>query len=392
MLRILHLEDDLVDAEMVLDLLREEGLEVQSDRVDTVPDFARQLKAGNHALILSDYTIPGVDAFETLRLARQVCPEVPFVFVSGTLGEDVAIEALKMGANDYVLKQRMGRLGPAVRRALREAEEMSRRKQAEEALRESNVRLEREVQERTAQLVEANANLQTFTHAAAHDMRSPLRSIRSFIDLVLEDFGTQLDPLCRSYLDRVAQAADSMSRLMTDLLEYSRMDQAQLKLEPVNLHTAMQEALSLLEDDIRAKQASVTVQEPMPDVVGHRATVVLILDNLVSKALKFVAPGVQPRVRVWAEEAQRPEAQLSSGDGPGAVRLWVEDNGIGIPAPGLDKLFRAFQRLHGKSAYPGTGLGLAMVRRGAERMGGRVGVESEPGKGSRFWIELGRAA
>jgi signal transduction histidine kinase len=388
MLRILHLEDDALDAEMVLDLLRQEGLEVESDRVDTVADFKEHLQAGGHALILSDYTMPGVDAFETLRLARQVRPEVPFVFLSGTLGEDVAIEALKMGATDYVLKQRIGRLGPAVRRALREAEAQSRRKAAEEALRRANLELERKVQERTNQLVEANANLQTFTHAAAHDMRSPLRTIRSFAGIALEDFGPQLDPECRSYLDRVVEAADAMDRLLSDLLEYSRMEQAALRLERVSLPAAIQEALALLETDIRTRQASINVQENLPSIVGHRATVVLIVGNLVSNALKFMPAGMQPQVRIRAEELPAADAQVPGQEGAASVRFWVEDNGIGIRAEDRDKLFRAFQRLHGKSAYPGTGLGLAIVRRGAERMGGRVGVESEPGKGSRFWVEL----
>jgi signal transduction histidine kinase len=395
MLRILHLEDDPIDAEMVVDLLREEGLEVESDRVDTLEEFKKQLQSGTHALILSDYTIPGVDAFETLRLARQLRPDLPFVFLSGTLGEDVAIEALKMGATDYVLKQRIGRLGPAVRRALKEAEEQFRRKEAEEALRRANIELERKVQLRTQQLVEANANLQTFTHAAAHDLRSPLRTIHSFTGLALEDFGPQLDPVCRSYLERVIQAAESMGRLMNDLLEYSRMEQAEMKLEVVSLQAATQEALGLLETEMRTKQASVIVEDTMPAVTGHQATVVLILNNLLSNALKFMAVGMQPRVRVWAEESAVAAAQIEAGqpgqESTGFVRLWVEDNGIGIPPAQAGSLFQVFHRLHGKQEYPGTGLGLAIVRRGAERIGGRVGVESEQGKGSRFWVELQRA-
>ena len=131
MLRILHLEDDPADAEIVMDLLREDGLEVESDRVDTLGDFRKQLASGSHSLLISDYTIPGVNALEALKLARTARPELPFIFFSGTIGEDQAIEVLKLGASDYVLKQRMARLPPAVRRALSEAREQARLREAE---------------------------------------------------------------------------------------------------------------------------------------------------------------------------------------------------------------------------------------------------------------------
>lgn len=136
-LRVLHLEDDPADSVMVHQLLRRGGLTVEIDRVDTQAGFQEALERQSYALVLSDYTVPGVDPVETLRLARQVRPEVPFVFLSGTLGEDLAIEMLKLGASDYVLKQGIARLVPAVRRALQEAQEQARRKQAEAALRES---------------------------------------------------------------------------------------------------------------------------------------------------------------------------------------------------------------------------------------------------------------
>ena len=140
-LRILHLEDDAVDSEWVCELLTEGGLPAQMDRVDTIARFREALRRGPYGLILSDYTIPGMDTLEALRLAHQLRPEVPFIFVTGTLGEDLAIETLKMGASDYVLKQRIARLVPAVRRALQEAEEQAGRKRAEEALRRSEDQL-----------------------------------------------------------------------------------------------------------------------------------------------------------------------------------------------------------------------------------------------------------
>jgi len=193
-----------------------------------------------------------------------------------------------------------------------------------------------------------------------------------------------------------------LQRLLGDLLEYNKMSQSEPKLESINLGHAVSEALALLDDDIRHRNALVTVKQPLPDVLGHLATLVLLINNFISNALKFMPGEVRPQIRIWAESrksestsmppserqaSQRADAP-SSGLQPPTVRLWVEDNGIGIASEHLEKIFDAFERLHSKNTYPGTGLGLAIVRKGAQRMGGQVGVESEPGKGSRFWVEL----
>jgi PAS domain S-box-containing protein len=262
-------------------------------------------------------------------------------------------------------------------------QDVTTRKQAEEALRQArddlarhNADLERRVEERTSQLVEANANLQAFAYTAAHDLRAPLRGITNFSSIALEEYGPKIDETGRSMLERVIESAGQMSRLLTDLLEYSKLSGPELKLEHVSLQTAVSDALALLDIDIRGKNAAITVTDTLPEVIAHPATIVLLITNLVSNALKFISPEVPPQIRISAEQSGK------------WVRLSVQDNGIGIAPEDLERIFRAFERLHGKQAYPGTGLGLAIVRKGAERMGGRVGVDSEPGKGSRFWIEL----
>jgi PAS domain S-box-containing protein len=271
--------------------------------------------------------------------------------------------------------------------------------------------LEQIVAQRTAQLREANENLQTFTYSAAHDLRSPLRAIRSFANIILEDFGQTLEPELLAHLQRISASVQQMERLLNDLLEYSRISRAELKLEPVSLQAATRDALALLQAEIQSKHATVTIAQPLPTVHGHPATLVLLLQNLLSNAIKFMPAGRPPRIAVYAEpgtptpspsESDRPAAHTQvepNGLHPGEtthapghagafVRLVVQDNGIGIGAEHRSKLFGAFQRFVSAGAYPGTGLGLAIVRKGAERMGGRVGVESEPGRGSRFWLEL----
>jgi PAS domain S-box-containing protein len=261
--------------------------------------------------------------------------------------------------------------------------DITERRLAEEAVRHArddlaraNIDLERKVSERTAQLVEANASLQAFAYTAAHDLRSPLRSIRNFSLIVKEDCASNLGSEGQSLLDRVVGSAEQMDRLLNDLLEYSKMKQADLSLGPVNLGKAVGEALAMLDVDIKAKNAAIDVAEPLPEAIGHHATVVLLINNIVSNAIKFMPPDARPEIRIWAETA------------PLHVRLFVQDNGIGIAPEHLEKIFAPFERLHSKTVFAGTGLGLAIVRQGAQRMGGQVGVQSAPGKGSTFWIEL----
>ena len=139
------------------------------------------------------------------------------------------------------------------------------------------------------------------------------------------------------------------------------------------------EVRAALAESVRDSHAQVEVEGPLPPVIGHRPTLVQVVTNLLSNAVKFVPPGVPPKVRVRAER----RGEL--------VRLWVEDNGIGLAPEHRDRIFKVFERLHGEETYPGTGIGLAIVKKGVERTGGRAGVESDDGRGSRFWVELPRA-
>ncbi len=234
----------------------------------------------------------------------------------------------------------------------------------------------RNLEATAAQLREANEELEAFVYSVSHDLRAPLRAMEGFAQALLEDYGGEMDPTARDYAGRVVAAAQRMDALIQDLLTYSRVSRTDIRLGPVDLELVVQDALRELEVEVQKKEAQIVVEGPLPMVRAHYTVLAQVVSNLISNAVKFVAGGVRPRVRLWAEERGQ------------WVRLWVEDNGIGIPPEHHERVFRIFERLHSIETYPGTGVGLAIVKKGVERMGGRVGLESEVGQGSRFWIEL----
>ncbi|HUG38137.1 MAG TPA: PAS domain S-box protein [Candidatus Limnocylindrales bacterium] len=240
-------------------------------------------------------------------------------------------------------------------------------------------RLSDELRQQLERLEEANAELKAFSYTVAHDLRAPLRAIQGFAQALREDHIEHLDEEALDYTSRMSAAAARMDRLIQDLLEYSRLTQSELELAPVELDRAVSDALEQVDARIRESGAALDIPSGLPVAIAHERTLVQVFANLLANGLTFVAEGVRPSLRVSHE------------GGNGTVRVWVEDDGIGISAEHQERIFRVFERLHGTESYPGTGIGLAIVRKAMERMGGRAGVESTVAQGSRFWIELAAA-
>jgi signal transduction histidine kinase len=230
------------------------------------------------------------------------------------------------------------------------------------------------------QLTAVVQELEAFTYTVAHDLRGPLRAMGGLSDLLLEDCSALLDEEHKDYLRRIKDASARMDLLIRDLLAYSRLCRGEVKREPVDLSAVIEVVLEEMSSELAESGAKVEVEGPLPRVLGQTALLGQVLSNLIANAAKFVARGVEPKIRISAASRE------------GWVRLQVEDNGIGIAAEHYGRVFRIFERLHPQDAYPGTGVGLAIVQRAIDRMSGRVGVESRVGEGSRFWIELPEAA
>jgi PAS domain S-box-containing protein len=223
-------------------------------------------------------------------------------------------------------------------------------------------------------LAATNQELEAFVYSVSHDLRAPLRSVHRYATMILEDHAEGLPQEVKDHLRLITAGAVRMDDLIRDLLAYSHVSRQEITLSPVDTASVVTEVLKNLTGDIRERQADVAVDGGLPAVVGDAVLLSQAISNLLSNALKFVPPGTHPRVRIHAESR-----------GP-TVRLWVDDNGIGIADQAKGRLFRLFERL--TREYPGTGIGLAIVKRAIERMGGEVGLESRAGHGTRFWIDL----
>lgn len=235
--------------------------------------------------------------------------------------------------------------------------------------------LEEKVHERTVRLEQTISELEAFSYSMSHDLRAPLRSMRGYSEILLEEYAAKLDPTALDYLKRIHFASERLDRLVQDVLRYSRCARENIECEPVNVEPVVREIIGEY-PTLQPPRAEVLVQTPLHPVRGHPASLTQVISNLLANAAKFVKPGVTPRIRVWSELGEQ------------WTRLYIEDNGIGIPQAHHGKIFKMFERLGAGASYEGTGIGLAIVAKAVERMGGRVGVESQPERGSTFWIEL----
>lgn len=236
--------------------------------------------------------------------------------------------------------------------------------------------LELERETNRAELDASHRELESFTYTVSHDLRAPLRVMKGFAQVLEEDHSGELNPDAVACVHRISDAASRMDLLIHDLLEYSRLTRQKIEYVPVDLEKVSRGVLQELDPEIRKTGAEIRIASPLRPVLGHAGMLHQVLLNLISNAMKFVAPGAKPDIEIRTEQ---------QGD---HVRVEVRDRGIGVDPQYQERIFKVFERLHGIETYPGTGIGLAIVRKAMERMHGRCGLDSKLGEGSIFWFDL----
>ena len=356
-LRVLHVEDNQLDAELVAQALRKGGFSVSMVVVQAEAEFERQLPLHRPDVVIADYNLPQWKGMDALEVLRREGLEIPLILVSGALGDITAVECIKRGATDYVLKDGLARLPEAVRRALLEKRLLRSRRQTEE-------NLARKVEE----LARSNADLEQFAYVASHDLQEPLRMVAAYTQLLAERYRGKLDENADKFIGYASEGALRMQTLIQDLLAFSRVGRNGIACGRVDCDAAMEEVLKSLGPAIQESGAVVTHGE-LPAVWADRSQMIQVFQNLVGNAIKFRGKE-PPAISVQAEKAG--QQWLFS----------VSDNGIGIAPEYAENIFVVFQRLHGRTEYPGNGIGLAICKKIVERNGGKIWVEAQAGDGS----------
>jgi signal transduction histidine kinase len=351
----------------------------------------RHLLDMDFAVILLDVQMPGINGIETAALIRERerSRHIPIIFLTG-MGKtnEMMFKGYSAGAVDYLMKPIM----PEILRAKVEVfvelavarlalqEEVSEKARRAAEILQLNAQLEqknKDLEERTASLQETISELDSYSYSISHDMRSPLRTMKGYADILIEECFAQLSPEHQGYLQKISSGATRLDHLIQDVLSYSFVSRSKFHLDAIDSDRLTRDIIEQY-PGMQPPQADVQIEGVLPKVWANEATLTQCLSNLLSNAIKFVEPGKKPSVRIRAEN-----------DGPHAI-ISVEDHGIGIEERDRERIFGIFVKVHPAQTYPGTGIGLSIVRRAAEKMGGKVGLESKLGEGTRFWLQLKR--
>ncbi len=362
-LRVLHVEDNELDAELVAQTLRRGGFMASIVVVQEEAEFERELRAHRPDVVLADYNLPQWKGLDALDVLRREGVDIPLILVSGALGDVTAVECIKRGATDYVLKDGLARLPEAVRRALQERHLLRLRRQAEEDL-----------ARKADELARSNAELEQFAYIASHDLQEPLRMVAAYTQLLAERYRGKLDANADKFIGYACEGALRMQALIQDLLAFSRVGRNGAERTEVDCEKALEEVVLNLGPAIRESGAVVT-HAPLPVVWADRSQLTQVFQNLIGNAIKFRGKE-PPAISVQAERAG--EQWLFS----------VSDNGIGVAPESAENIFVVFQRLHTRTEYPGNGIGLAICKKIIGRYGGKIWVEAQADRGSIFKFTL----
>jgi signal transduction histidine kinase len=358
-LRALLVEDNALDAELVLRALRKDSFDVNAVIVQDEAAFAEALHTHSPEVVLADYNLPNWTGMEALNVLRGQGLDIPMIVVSGALGDVLAVECIRQGATDYVLKDGLARLPEVIRRALKEKSERTLRHQAE-----------KDLAKKADELARSNADLEQFAYVASHDLQEPLRMVAAYTQLLSERYRGKLDENADKFIGYASEGALRMQVLIQDLLAFSRVGRANATYSLVDCNTVMEDVKKSLTPAIQESVAVITYAG-LPEVWADRTQVAQLFQNLIGNAIKFHGQAA-PVISISAEKDD-------------AHWLFsVTDNGIGVAPEFAENIFVVFQRLHARTEYPGNGIGLAICKKIIERNGGKIWLESQVGSGSTF--------
>jgi two-component system, sensor histidine kinase and response regulator len=362
-IRILLVEDNPADCQLVLRELRVAGFEVTSEMAQTPEQFRECVLNRCPDIVLADYNLGQWRGIEALTILRELKLEVPLILVSGALGDLTAVDCIKRGATDYVLKDALARLPVCIRRALDEKRLHEQRRQAE-----------KELAHKVEELARSNRDLEQFAYVASHDLQEPLRMVAAYTQLLAERYSGKLDEKADKYIHYAVDGALRMQTLVQDLLAFSRAGREGTEMQKVDCNDLVRSAMVALEASIRESNANISFDR-LPMLRANRAQLQQVFQNLIANAIKF-------------RGSETPNIEISAKSEGQEWVLLVRDNGIGIPAENSDQIFVIFQRLHTRAEYPGNGIGLSICKRIIERHGGKIWVDSKQGNGATFSFTL----
>jgi signal transduction histidine kinase len=361
-LSVVLVEDNLADSELVLRELRHGGFEVTSHVVQTPADFRDRLLTSPCDVVLADYNLGSWRGMEALEILRAEGRDIPLILVSGALGDVTAVECIKQGVTDYVLKDSLTRLPISIRRALQE-----------KSLRDQQHQAATDLAKKAEELARSNRDLEQFAYVASHDLQEPLRMVAAYTQLLGARYADKLDENANKYIHYAMEGALRMQTLVQDLLTFSRVGRNRTRTD-LACDAVVQAALENLQAALQESGAKVHYAG-LPTVSADRMQLVQLFQNLIGNAIKF-------------RGERAPEISLSAEKIGADWRFSVSDNGIGIADEHLEAIFVIFQRLHTRTEYPGNGVGLAICKKIVEQHDGRIWVESKAGAGATFKFTL----
>lgn len=372
-LRVLYLEDSKLDVELLRTIL-EEAYQLDFTGVDNRQAFEAVLQSKKPLdVILSDYNLPDVDAPTALALAKKYCPDIPFICISGTIGEEKAVDLLKQGAVDYILKDRMARLTSSIDRALNEAEEKRILAEAQEALKQQN----KELRIAKQKAEESDHLKSVFLSNMSHEVRTPMNGIVGFSELLIRSD----DPIKQEkYVRTIQNSCEQLMHIINSIVDISLIeaDQVHVNKTEVELEHIFNYVNSILQEDFERKSVhlkQLEIPENCCELTTDASKLTQILTNLISNGLKFTSQG-------FVEYGVRRQN--------GTLHFHVRDTGIGIPEEKHPVIFERFRQVEEGNTrkYGGSGLGLSIAKSFVEALEGQIWLQSKPGEGSTFFFSI----